>query len=101
MGLICPVCRADNPSGPTCRRCKADLSMLFALQEQRERLLAEARAALASGRPAEALARAGEADGLRRDEESARLVAVAALLCRDFHLAWRMYTAARSLAGSG
>jgi hypothetical protein len=105
MLLRCPVCKADNSSGPGCRRCKADLSMLFALEQQRERLLAEARAAVASGRWQEALPLAAEVDGLRRDEESLRLVGLAALLCRDFHLAWRMYgmlqkngTAARTVS---
>jgi hypothetical protein len=89
----CPVCKADKPQAPTCRRCKADLSLVFALEERRTYLLAEARAALASGHVREGLARALEVDDLRRDEQSLRLVAVAALLCRDFHLAWRSYEA--------
>jgi hypothetical protein len=100
MLLRCPVCRAENSQGPTCRRCKADLSLLFALEERRERLLAEARAALRAGRGVEALAAAGEADSLRRDEESLRLVAVAALLSRDFHLAWRAYAALKGEGGA-
>src|SRR5207247_237651 len=91
MLLRCPACKAENTSGPICRRCKAELSMLFALEEQRDRLLAEAGAEVASGQWQEALAHATEADGLRRDDESLRLVAVTALLCRDFPLAWRMY----------
>ncbi len=94
MPLRCPVCKADNTQGPSCRRCKADLTMLFALEEQRDHLLALARAAfVAGGRSQEALAQAAQADSLRRDEESLRLVALGALLCRDFHLAWRTYTA--------
>jgi hypothetical protein len=93
MPLRCPVCKADNAQGPTCRRCKADLSMLFTLEEQRDHLLGLARAALErGGRPQEVLAQAAQADSLRRDEESLRLVALGALLCRDFHLAWRSYT---------
>ena len=40
--MHCPVCKADNSQGPQCRRCKADLSLLFALEEQRRRTLAEA-----------------------------------------------------------
>jgi hypothetical protein len=91
MPLKCPVCRVENAQGPTCRRCKADLLMLFALEEQRGYLLNEARAAITTGRWAEALGPASEADALRRDEESLRLVAVAALLARDFSLAWRTY----------
>lgn len=88
--LRCPVCKADNGQGPACRRCKADLSLLFALEEQRDHALAEARSAL-SADPAQALREALRADHLRRDEVSRRLVAVAALLCRDFALAWRTY----------
>jgi hypothetical protein len=96
MLLRCPVCKADNTSGPACRRCKADLSLLFALEERRDGLLVEARAAVAAGQLA--LPAAMEADALRRDEESLRLVALAALLCRDFHLAWRTYTTLKESA---
>lgn len=91
MALRCPVCKAENSAPPTCRRCKADLSLVFALERDRAAALAQARAALAAGRRSEALAQARRADGLRHDEASARLVAVAALLCGDYHLAWRAY----------
>ena len=30
--IRCPVCKAENSQGPTCRRCKADLSLLFRLE---------------------------------------------------------------------
>jgi hypothetical protein len=93
MVLRCPVCKAENSTGPACRRCKADLSMLFALEEKRDRLLAEARTAVAVGDGREALSAALAANGLRREKDSLKLVAVAALLCRDFHLAWRTYEA--------
>jgi hypothetical protein len=93
--MRCPVCKAENSQGPACRRCKADLSLLFALEGRRGRTLAEARAALAEGRWPEAHARAELADHLRSDEESLRLLAVAALLDRDFHQAWRCYRAAK------
>src|SRR5688572_9104619 len=88
--LRCPVCKADNSQGPTCRRCRADLSLLFTLEEQREHAMAEARATLADA-PARALREALRADQLRSDDASRRLVAVAAMLCRDFALAWRTY----------
>jgi hypothetical protein len=88
--LRCPVCKADNSQGPNCRRCRADLSLLFALEEQREHAMAEARAALAEA-PARSLREAMRADQLRSDDTSRRLVAVAALSCRDFALAWRTY----------
>ena len=40
--LRCPVCKADNSAGRACRRCKADLSLLFALEEERSWQIAEA-----------------------------------------------------------
>ena len=89
--MRCPVCRAENSEGPSCRRCKADLSPLFALEARREALLALARADGRAGNWPDAHEAAMEADGLRRDEASVRLLAVAALMCRDFHQAWRLY----------
>ena len=91
MGLRCPVCKAENSDPPTCRRCKADLSLVFALEADRTATLGRARQALAAGRWHEALRAATRGDGLRHDEESGRLVAVAALLCGDHALAWRRY----------
>ncbi len=52
--MVCPVCKAENAAGPACRRCKADLSLLFQLEEQRERTLAAARRLLAARRMDEA-----------------------------------------------
>jgi hypothetical protein len=95
MVLRCPVCRADNTQGPTCRRCKADLSLLFALEQQRARALQGARANLLQGRREEARALARLANHLRQDEESKRLLAVTALLCGDFQEALRMYRGLR------
>ena len=89
MAIRCPVCKADNASGPACRRCKADLSLLFALEDQREDATRAARAALAGGRYAEAHGAALRADHLRRDESSRRLVALTAVLCGDHAMAWR------------
>jgi hypothetical protein len=89
--MRCPVCKADNPQGPQCRRCKADLSLLFALEEQRRRTLAEARRCLRHGEWQAAARRAETADWLRGDEEARRLAVVAHLLGRDFAGAWRAY----------
>jgi hypothetical protein len=89
--IRCPACKADNAQGPTCRRCKADLALLFALEARRSALLGQARADATAGRWAQAYAAASEANALRQGEDSARLVAVAALMCRDFHQAWRSY----------
>jgi len=82
--LRCPVCKADNTSGPNCRRCKADLSLLFDLEAHRDRLLGEAHALAAEGSWREFLALVEQAHGLRRGEETRRLRAVGRLLIGDF-----------------
>jgi hypothetical protein len=87
------VCKADNAAGPQCRRCKADLSLLFALDEQRGRLLARAAAAAARGEWLLASDLAAEAHGLRRDEDSRRLLAASRLMQGDFEGAWMTYSA--------
>ena len=90
MLSACPVCRAEN-AGATCRRCKADLSMLLALDEQREALLASARVAYNQQRVAEACRLAHSANEYRQDAESLRLLAMMQLLQGDFGEAWRAY----------
>jgi methylphosphotriester-DNA--protein-cysteine methyltransferase len=99
--LRCPVCKAENAQGQTCRRCKADLSLLFQLEEQRTRTLAEARRRLAAGRPDEADALAEEADRMRSDAESRRLRAMTRLMRREFAGAWAMYLARARLGVAG
>jgi hypothetical protein len=89
--MRCPVCRAEVDHRPQCRRCRADLSLLVALEEQRQGALREANQALAAGDGPQLLAAASRAHLLRQDEESARLVALAYLLCRDFASAWQVY----------
>ena len=84
MALRCPVCKADNTQGPLCRRCKADLSLLFILEEQRRQALADARRAAAAGDWHSFRRWAERADALRRDDESRRLLAAAHLLHGDF-----------------
>jgi hypothetical protein len=92
--LSCPVCKAENATAPACRRCKADLSLLWELDAQRTALLASAQAALAAGRPDEALALAQEAGWLRSDADAVRVEALAHLLRGDFDAAWDAYRAA-------
>ena len=89
--MRCPVCKAENVQGPQCRRCKADLSLLFTLEDQRTRVLAEARESLAHGRWRQAAGQAAQADWLRSDEESRGLVALAHLLNREYAQAWESY----------
>ncbi len=89
--MRCPVCRAEVSEGPQCRRCRADLSLLFRLAEQQQRALQAACVYLARGDYRRARAIAEGADTLRRDAASRRLLAVAHLLCRDHAQAWQCY----------
>ena len=88
--MQCPVCRAANDQGPQCRRCRADLSLLFALDSQHRQALARARACLAQGLWQRGLAIAEAAEYLRLDEDTRRLHAVGALLQRDYARAWTL-----------
>jgi hypothetical protein len=89
--MRCPVCRAENAEGPYCRRCRADLGSLFALEEQRRRALDAAYHCLAVGQMRRARALAEGVQALRDDEESRKLAAISALLARDFAMACRVY----------
>jgi methylphosphotriester-DNA--protein-cysteine methyltransferase len=93
--MRCPVCRAEVEQGPTCRRCRADLSLLFQLEAQRQRTLSRAAALIHQGGSQAALALAEEAQRLRDGPEARRLDALASLFSRDFARAWRLY---RSIA---
>jgi hypothetical protein len=84
MTLRCPVCRAENAIGPVCRRCRADLSLLAAVEARREHHLAAARTALGDGRYDEALDELGRAEGLRRGTDVRRARACACLSAGDF-----------------
>jgi hypothetical protein len=88
--MRCPVCRADNSEGPLCRRCRADLSTLFALEAHR----AAALAAAAADAPL-SLRHAETAHALRRGPDSWRALAVARLRNRDFAAALIAYNEAR------
>jgi hypothetical protein len=90
--MRCPVCRADNSAGPQCRRCRADLSLLFALEERRRGVLAEAVRAASAGDWQQAVSLAEVAHGLRRGEDTRRLQAIGRLLQGDFAGAWRWYS---------
>jgi hypothetical protein len=91
--MRCPVCRADLLQGPQCRRCKADLSPLFDLKEQRASALRTAYHCLAQGQLNRALAIAGGVDACRHDDESQRLLAIIHLLRGDFAEAMDIYRA--------
>ena len=81
--MRCPVCRAEHVDA-TCRRCKADLSLLLTLEQSRQHALTQAANAAASGDGQAALQFAENAHHLCRDADSWRSLAVAHLLQRDF-----------------
>jgi hypothetical protein len=89
--IRCPVCKASLEQGPACRRCKADLSLLFQLDEQRQQALQTARACLQRGEWRRASAILDGVEALRCDDEVRRLRAAALLMQRDFAGAWRVY----------
>lgn len=94
---VCPVCRAANDAGPTCRRCRADLSLLFALDAQRQARLAAATTAAAEGRLDSAARYAEQADEIRHGTDVSELQAAIALLRRDFAGAWQAYRSGRGM----
>ena len=91
--ITCPCCRATNDTPPSCRRCKADLSLLFGVMTQREALLATAKKQMAAGDFFAALGSLADAESLRSGGDVSRLRAVVHLLSRDFHTAWACYSA--------
>ena len=91
MPVPCPCCKASNDAGPACRRCKADLSLLFAVEGQRAAALADARRLAAAGHVRESLAALDRAAQLRGGPDVSRLRAAVALLARDFPAALRAY----------
>lgn len=93
MLLRCPVCKVDNSAGSACRRCKADLGTLFALEEQRAGHLSDTQRAFAEGRFKEALRYAIDANTLRSGADAHRWLAVLHLLNENFGEAWSAYRA--------
>lgn len=91
MEMRCPVCKADKLQSPQCRRCKADLTLLVQLLEQRRLILHQGRLALQAGRWQEAETAAQRAHQLARDAESSQLLALAAVLQGKYHQAWQLY----------
>jgi len=91
--MRCPVCKADNPTGPQCRRCRADLALLFALEDQRARLLAAAQTAAGAGDGDETVRLASAARQLRAGDDARRLLAVGHLLRGAFAEAWQCFAA--------
>jgi hypothetical protein len=89
--MRCPVCKADNPAGPTCRRCKADMSLLWDVHARHSAILSSARRHMRNGNWRAAIAAAAAAQRLRSGTDSGQLAALARLCARDFPGAWRAY----------
>jgi hypothetical protein len=83
----CPTCRAEQEWSDTCRRCKSDLRLLraFAAAYHRSRESCLAHLRRRQGHPA--LLAARRCYTLKRDSESRRLLALAALYCGDWETA--------------
>lgn len=97
MPDVCPICDAKNVRGPTCRRCRADLSLLREVEDYREQLLGWAARALSNGEVERAREFLAEAERVHPGLDTARLAAVAALIAREFDAAWRHYLQAGNL----
>lgn len=82
--LRCPVCRADNTTGPVCRRCRADLSLLAAVEARRDFHFTRARAAVAAFDVAAARAEVELVRRLRPGPDAGRLEAIISLLSGDY-----------------
>lgn len=81
--VACPVCKATNTDA-SCRRCRADLSMLFALESQRSHLLAQAQAC-AQQADGDGIVHAAEnAERLRSGPDARRWLVYGHLLRHDF-----------------
>jgi hypothetical protein len=75
--------------------------MLFALEDDRVALLARARQLVVAGSAAEAERLAARASGLREDDESLQLLALASMVRGDHHEAWRVYRRLTARHASG
>lgn len=92
MTLTCPCCRASNETA-TCRRCKADLSLLAAVEARRAFHLTSAKRFAADGRAAEALRHVEQAAELRGGADVSQLRAVLLLMRGDYAGAVAAYDA--------
>ncbi len=97
--MRCPVCRAENDE-PTCRRCRADLAPLFALEAQRALNLAEAARAAGRGDGQAVVAQAELALRLRAGADAQRWLALGWLIQRDFTRALACHRRATTLSAA-
>ena len=87
----CPVCGAAQDWSAQCRRCAADLTLLWEVADAANSVRRSCLLALVQSKHDEALALAKRLVRLRSDAPERRLLAVCHLMCED-------YAAAASLA---
>jgi Flp pilus assembly protein TadD len=92
MTLTCPCCKASN-TADTCRRCKADLSLLSAVEAVREHHVTLTRRFIAELRTAEALSHLDHAAALRPGDDLRQLRAAVLLVSGRFADALAAYHA--------
>lgn len=83
MTLTCPCCRASNET-VTCRRCRADLSLLSAVEARRAFHVTSAKRFAADGRAGEALRHVDLAAELRGGADVSQLRAALLLMQGDY-----------------
>lgn len=76
----CPACNADYRGKPVCHRCKSDLTLLLAVEQQAARYLEKALAALENRDYESAYALSGRSCALRKTEQAMSVSRYAALL---------------------
>lgn len=89
----CPVCGGAGQETATCRRCRADLSLLRTIAAAHAGCLTRAEQALRAGRFEAAAQEAAGALRLRRDASCRRLAAVCRLLAGDYRGALDLHRA--------
>lgn len=92
MTLTCPCCKAPN-TAEVCRRCKADLSLLAAVETAREHHVTLARRFAAELRTSEALSHLDSAVALRPGDDLRTLRSAVLLLGGRFADALAAYHA--------
>jgi hypothetical protein len=96
MTIACPACRAEN-SDRICRRCRADLGLLWDLEIERQRLMADAGDALRRCDWARVIDLSENVRQLRDGPDAARLIACAYLIRGKFYRALEWHARAKEM----
>lgn len=87
--MRCPVCRAENTEAGNCRRCRADLALLWSLESRRQKVLKAGWQAASCFDGEAVVQQAAQAHALRHGQDSRHLLALGHLFCGDFPAAQR------------